>query len=566
MRLMSHPKRLKIRPRATKDLYGAFGDDVAHASKGQTGRLGYTSGGVAASASPEGRLSGHYRVDLSDSDAHPIVHVEGALGVHLSTPEPIDDPAGDAHDRIQLRIDEGTFDALDLALEHRGDHWHLSIEPSVKSADQSDLLYRATHDELTDLANREHFVHHVEMALARTVRAEGTLGVLYLDLDGFKTVNDIYGHQAGDLVLAEVGRRLRTASRPMDLAARLGGDEFALACEGLRSPIEAGIIARRVVDALEPPMNIDGRHLAVSASVGIALSDGTTHASELVKRADAAMYKAKSDAMTRVRMHSEADQTQVNARQGRNESLRAALERSRLDVVYRSIHAIDGSGVIAIEADCDLGAPGGSSGWDDISMPRDIEDDLALHLLEQTTADLMEIRAAGLDERVPIHVRLPARLLLDSGLADMIVDLTSGFGVSPSEIALDVDEALTDMRMATPGLRRLHEAGVPLSIVGFGLNRSSLSGLATTPAQVLKIDRAFVADADTSRRGVSVLAAIIDLAHAHSMTTVALGVETPRQLDILRRLGCDAAEGSMFSGPKSKDELLFAIGAGLQVA
>ena len=467
---------------------------------------------------------------------------------------------------LQLRIDASAADAITLSVEQHDERWYLDLTPSSVDCAPSDLLYRATHDELTGLANREQFIDHVRMALARTRRAETTLGVLYLDLDGFKTVNDVYGHWAGDLVLAEVGRRLRAVSRPMDLAARLGGDEFALACENLDSPIEAGVIARRVVDAIASPMSIEGRHLSVSASVGIALSEKTSTAPELLQWADSAMYKAKTDAMASVRMQSESDQLRVDARQERATSVRAALAADRLDIVYRSIHAIDGSGVIAIEADWERTGSAVSAGWDEPSLPRDVEDDLAMRLLEQTTRDLTAIRAAGLDEGVPIHVRLPSRLLLDVGLADLIADLSARSDLSPGEIALDVDESLTDMRMAAPGIQRLRDAGVPISIVGFGTQRSSLSGLATTPAQVLKIDRELVADADTTRRGEAVLAAIVDLAHAHSMIAVAQGVETRRRLDILRFLGCDAAEGSVFSGPRSKDELLFAIGAGLCVA
>lgn len=423
------------------------------------------------------------------------------------------------------------------------------------------LVYQATHDALTGLPGRALILDQLNRALSRQRRSPGTrAAVFFLDLDGFKSVNDSLGHAAGDLVLRDVAQRLGGVLRPHDTLGRLGGDEFVIVCEGVADEHAIVTIAERLRAALLAPFKLAGEQFLVSASIGIALADADDEAQRLIGQADAAMYRAKQLGRARYEIFSDELRQRIDRRLVIEGALRHAVARSELVLHYQPEIDLRTGQIVGVEALLRWQRPDG------MVMP-----DEFIPLAEQTGL-IVSIGAWVLDEAVRqsrtwqsdpaidapwTAVNLSVRQLMDPDLKTTIADVLGAHGSDPAKLFLEVTESLL-LDDADTGLRMLSELcslGAQIAIDDFGKGYASLSYLRRFPASLLKIDRSFIATINEDPRTRVIVTAIIEMTHALGLQVVAEGIETEEQLNTLRELGCDLGQGYYFARPQPAAEL-----------
>jgi diguanylate cyclase (GGDEF)-like protein len=420
------------------------------------------------------------------------------------------------------------------------------------------MEFRALHDTLTGLPNRELLVERFGQALRADDRAGTRTGLLVVDLDRFKEVNDTFGYRCGDELLRQVGSRLAGVLGEVDTVARLGGDEFAVLL-GDSGHDEATDVALKLRAALAAPYAIDGIVLHSSVSVGIALYPGDgPDLSTLLRKADIAMYKAKASG-DGVHCYGSGDYTDGAARLQMLEELRTAIGTDRLVLHYQPKIDLDTGDVHAVEA---------LVRWDHASRGLLYPD---VFLAEAEEAGLMPtltrvVLAAALDQvatwhahgqQLTVAVNLSASSLGDVELPEEIATMLADRGVAPHTLQLEVTEEflMADRERARDILTRLRRSGVQISVDDFGTGYSSLSYLRDLPIDELKLDRSFVFPMADDARAAALVASIIGLAHSLGLRIVAEGVETHVAYTELRRLGCDQAQGYFMSRPVPAAEL-----------
>ena len=415
---------------------------------------------------------------------------------------------------------------------------------------EGELSYRASHDPLTGLPNRRRFVERLDGALGRVNRPP--LAVLFIDLDDFKTVNDSLGHAAGDALLVAVAGRLQLLLRSDDLAARLGGDEFGIILEG-QDVLGAERVADRLLAALDEPVEIEGRDLLPRASIGIVdgSANGTT-AARLLSDADIAMYQAKRAGKGRARRYEPGSRSLVQDRLELRVGLRQALARNELHVTYQPIVEVATGRPVSVEALVRWAHPKRGLLLPTTFIPLAEEIGLIVDI-----GSWVVRRAAA---RSPSGARVRRRRSACRSTSRRRSSREPDF-VATIALARRAPRACrstrscsrsprarssTTRRSPSSSLHRIREAGVRVAIDDFGTGYSSLSYLSRLPADVLKIDRAFVAELDGDiDRGVP--AVVLRLGETLGLVTIAEGVERPDQLDALRRLGCRLAQGYLFA-------------------
>jgi diguanylate cyclase (GGDEF)-like protein len=410
------------------------------------------------------------------------------------------------------------------------------------------LSQRVRRDALTGLPNRIALTEAVDGALGGRHR----IALLFIDLDGFKLVNDSLGHAAGDELLIRVAERVLAAVRTGDVVARLGGDEFVVTCAGVDNLSEAGEVATRVSAALEAPFRIGSQDVVIGASIGIALTEPRScTADELLRRADLAMYRAKLAGRSRVVVFDEQMQLEVESRLVVENALWRAVREDELRVFYQPIVTLSDEEVVGYEALVRWQRPGHGLVAPDQFIP------VAEMTRLITAVDGWVLRnacrqAAGWTRPdLLLTVNLSARDLADSELAEVVVDALSSSGLRPGRLVLELTET-TLMARGPAGvatLDRLRKLGIQIAIDDFGTGYSSLSSLRDLPATTLKIDRSFIATVDRDTTAASIVGAIITMALALRLTVVAEGVERPTQAALLRSLGCERAQGYLFGRP-----------------
>jgi diguanylate cyclase (GGDEF)-like protein/PAS domain S-box-containing protein len=429
------------------------------------------------------------------------------------------------------------------------------------------LAYEATHDALTGLPNRSAFSDRVADALelARTERRQ--LAALFIDIDHFKVVNDGLGHAAGDHLLVVVAERLRRSIRPRDVVARFGGDEFVVLCDDVTGPFAAQQIADRLVAALSDPIPMGDGEVFATVSIGIALSDRDDDADTLLRHADAAMYRAKREGRSRIETF-EADHVESAAMALRTGSdLHRALERHELVLHYQPVVHLETGRVIGFEALVRWNHP--TRG---LLAPMEF-----IHLAEESGL-IVPIGAWVLEEAcrqtaywqakrdellgkktkpLAINVNLSPRQLADPTFPRTVAGILNRTKVRAASVCFEITEytLMHEASSLADALRVLRGQGLHFSIDDFGTGYSSLSYLKRFPVEALKIDRSFVDGLGEEAEDTSIVEAIVTLAHSLGLTAVAEGVETPRQLEILRTLGCDFAQGYLFGRPQSPEVL-----------
>jgi len=431
-----------------------------------------------------------------------------------------------------------------------------------------ELKQRAFLDSLTGLPNRLLFEDRLMHALQRSGRAEERIAernaekiaVLFVDLDGFKPVNDSLGHAAGDEVLKEAAMRLRVAARDSDTVARIGGDEFVLLMEDVASLADCVTLARRLVEVLVRPFEIAGRQVQISGSVGIVVYPDHGHKDKLVAHADAAMYAAKrAGGNTYALFESHMDAGALDQLSLQND-LRHAIEFDQLQLHYQP--KVDGrlGQIRGVEALLRWNHPERGSVSPGVFIPIaerfGLINSVGNWVIDEACRQMQAWADDGVRMRVAIN--LSVHQLREDDLVERIEKALSRHHVDPSQLLCEITEsvAMEDIKGTQRAFDGLARIGVFLSIDDFGTGYSSLSYLRQLPARQLKIDRSFVSDIEASNDARAIVSAVIHLAHALGLGVVAEGVETEGQRDILLRLGCDELQGFFFARPMPADTLL----------
>ncbi|WP_447940788.1 putative bifunctional diguanylate cyclase/phosphodiesterase [Pseudoxanthomonas mexicana] len=435
---------------------------------------------------------------------------------------------------------------------------HLAI--SLARANE-ELVQAALHDPLTKLPNRVLLQDRIEQAIEKAKRKQESLVVMFLDLDGFKSINDAYGHQAGDLLLAAVATRVRGLLRSQDTLSRLGGDEFVLVAPST-DPDDAAVVAQRILDAVALPIRAQGIDVQVTASIGIAMypSDGVTER-DLMAHADAAMYHTKDNGRNGYTFFAPSMNISAHQQLKLLNDLRRAVERNELVLHYQPKFAAPDYRMAGVEAllrwqhpDMGLLPPGTFIAAAERSG---LILSLGEWVLDEACRQLRAWDDDGHD--VPtIAVNLSPLQFSSPSLVETVRDTLARHALDPTRLTLEITEttAMRDADASVDILDELTRMGVRISIDDFGTGYSSLLYLKRLPATELKIDRAFVRELESNADDAAIVASIVALGRTLNLKVVAEGVETPGQQQQLRQLGCDFYQGYLLGEPVAADRLM----------
>ncbi|MFB6893420.1 putative bifunctional diguanylate cyclase/phosphodiesterase [Kitasatospora sp. NPDC056327] len=466
-----------------------------------------------------------------------------------------------------LRADGTTIEAEVHCNDLRGDPTVGGLVLTLRDVTEQrqmerELTHRAFHDSLTGLANRVLFLDRVGHALSRGERSGAVTGVLFVDLDDFKVVNDTQGHAVGDELLVAVSLRISTALRSSDTAARLGGDEFAVLVEDALEPADVGAIADGVLAAFAKPFKLSAGAVRVSASVGVATTEDSVDATELLSHADLALYSAKA-AGKRQWCHYRPDlQAGLMARHELNENLDTAIAESAFRLYYQPIVDLATGDLVGFEA---------LVRWPHDRRGMVLPDEfialaeesgqivpLGAWVLERAAQELAgwharssAARAAAGLPPLRVNVNVSARQFRDAGFVDVVRGALRSSGVPPQTLVLELTESVLmrrDDRVHTD-MRTLGELGVGIAIDDFGTGYSSLSYLREFPISVLKIDKSFIDGLGLSQQQYALVEGITRIAETLGVQVIAEGIENPEQRDLLAAMGCPLGQGYLFARP-----------------
>ena len=500
------------------------------------------------------------RLTAADADA-----VDALEAVLSSAPEvPVVVVADSADRAVALRaIHAGAQDYL-IEAATDADALDRSIRYAIeRKRTAARLAHQALHDSLTGLPNRVLLLDRLNVAVGRARRRPTSLALLFLDLDGFKSVNDSLGHDAGDDLLVEVARRLQRALRPGDTVVRYGGDEFVILCEDLRGQREALRVAERARAAIAEPFLVRGHELDLRASIGVARARrGQTYAQDLIREADAAMYRAKQLG-SGVELFDTATGAEAISELETEHQLRAAIELGQLRLHYQPIVTLDPDPrPAAFEAlirwehrERGLLAP---VEFLALAEETGLIGQLDQWVLSEACLQLARWRHAGLvADGTWVSVNVSSRSLGSPSLLDAVDRAIAGARLPPSCLWIEVTESSVDEEPVRAGavLEGLERLGVRLCLDDFGTGRSSLSALSRYPFDMVKLESSMTRAAATDPGAARMLDAVLGVARAADLKTVAEGIETEAQLDVARELGCDGAQGFLFAAPAPADEL-----------
>jgi diguanylate cyclase len=421
-------------------------------------------------------------------------------------------------------------------------------------------------DPLTGLPNRLRFEERIDEALAHLGRHPSAMAVMFIDIDGFKAVNDSRGHAAGDEVLREAGHRLAGLMRPDDTAARVAGDEFLVLMVDPGSNAAAARLAQQVIDALAKPFELtQGGDVRLSCSIGIAMFPEHGPTSRLIAHADAAAFAVKRTGGAAYAFFEPRMEVGDGDHLSLQNDLRQAIDNGELELFYQpkiDVRTRAMSGVEALVRWQHVGR-GAVASHELIAVAErfGLIGTIGQWVLDQTCRQIRHWHDEGLT--IPVAVNLSAHQVRQPELVERVTATLQRHGISPSLITFEIteSEAMEDTQATLRCFAQLSRLGVGLSIDDFGTGHSSLAYLRTLPAKQVKIDRSFVADLGTRRDAVPVVEAVIRMAHALGLRVVAEGVETDRQCTVLTNLGCDEFQGYLFARPMSADRLaLWACG------
>jgi diguanylate cyclase (GGDEF)-like protein/PAS domain S-box-containing protein len=420
------------------------------------------------------------------------------------------------------------------------------------------LVMQAFHDDLTGLANRALFKDRMEHALSRRSTDRRLVGLLFLDLDRFKTVNDSLGHQVGDGLLVAIAERLHAVLRPADTIARLGGDEFAILVEDVSVPQDILALADRISAAFDAPFPLDGREITIRTSIGVVLASGTDRtADDLLRDADVAMYRAKASGRGSYALFEPSMQAEVAARVELESDLRHAIEDEQLTLAYQPIVDLRDGSIVAVEALARWSHPERGIVSPSIFIPSAEESGLILPLgawvLRRACRDIADLRrTGGSATNLRLSVNLSPRQLGDRRIVEVVLGALAEAGLPPDALDIEITESLV-LDCGEEGLeylRLLRAAGCGVAFDDFGTGFSSLGNLRSLPIDGLKIDVTFVAAMLGGGVEAAVVDAVVRLGAALGVAVVAEGVENAATAARLAALGCPFAQGYYFGRPE----------------
>lgn len=431
---------------------------------------------------------------------------------------------------------------------------HEDITAQRQSADK--IAHMAHHDALTGLANRVLFNERLDHAVARSARGE-KIALHAFDLDHFKAVNDTLGHPAGDKLLGMVADRLQDVVREADTIARVGGDEFAIVQVGIADPLDSAALAQRIIAAVNAPYEIDGHQVVVGTSIGIAIGmGGTQSADQLVKNADLALYRAKSEGRGSFRFFEDDMDAQAQARRVLERDLRAALAKGEFELHYQPAINVASNEVIGFEALIRWNHPEKGVIPPTSFIPLAEKCGMIIQIGEWVIRTACATAVLWPEDK-RIAVNLSPAQFRDAGLFHVIIRALASSGLAPCRLELEITESmLLEKDEATVAiLQRLRELGVRIVLDDFGTGYSSLSYLRSFQFDKIKIDRSFIRDIAASENALTIVRALAALARGLGMTTTAEGVETQEQLDAIASEGCTEMQGFLFSKPRPNHEI-----------
>ena len=455
-----------------------------------------------------------------------------------------------ANEALECRVSDRTRDLVQANHQLRGE-----MEQREKS--QANIMHLAHHDALTGLGNRLLLHKQLSDAVAYRQRHGGSLAVLFIDLDGFKTINDTLGHSTGDSVLKHLASRLRNTLREGDHIGRLGGDEFAIIQIGDEQPNEATALAARLIEIIKAPFSIDNQRLVIGASIGIAVAEGDYQdPDQLVRAADLAMYRAKAEGRGRFRLFEPEFDRQVQDRRNLEVAFRAAVDQDALEIHYQPLVNLRTGRISGFEA---------LSRWKDPQrgfVPPDtfiaLAEEIGLigiigeRILKRACAE-----AASWPQPISVAVNLSPAQFGSDHLVTAVKDALATSGLPASRLELEITESIflqgSESNLAT--LSQLAGLGVRISMDDFGTGYSSLSYLRSFPFDKIKIDKSFISDLATSQSSVAIVRAVCGLARSFGASTTAEGVETDEQLTQIIAEGCTEVQGYIFSKPIPAGEI-----------
>ncbi len=435
---------------------------------------------------------------------------------------------------------------------------------SERKAFEEQLAHQAFHDPVTNLPNRALFVERVRHAIGRARREESELGVMFLDVDDFKTINDSLGHGAGDAALIDVAKRLSGSVRSSDTAARFGGDEFVVLLEDLDSVQTAVDVAERVLEDLRRPLTVSGKELALRGSIGISILDGRSSASadDLIRDADAAMYIAKRDGKGGYRMFEPEMHAGVLARLELRADLQRALEAGQFELFYQPIVRLTDGRVAGMEALLRWHHPERGLVDPEDFIPFAEETGLIVPIgrwvLREACRQVKAINGVQRDgPELYMCVNLSVKQLQHSDVISDVRDALSEHDVDPSLLTLEITESMLidDPELAVSKLTELRALGLRVAMDDFGTGYSSLSYLGRFPVDIIKMDRSFLND-DATPQTHDLSSAVVALGSSLALEVVAEGIELEEQLQRLRDLGCALGQGFHFARPMESEHVL----------
>jgi diguanylate cyclase (GGDEF)-like protein len=468
----------------------------------------------------------------------------GALDLYRSTPGPLDD---DAMAVAQTLAD--VTSAYLLNAQARAD-----LLASTAQAKEISL-----HDPLTGLPNRILLLERIEHALLCRRRSQKLVAILFIDLDGFKNVNDNIGHQAGDDLLVAVGSRITKMLRPADTLARLSGDEFIIVCEDLEEEGQIEGIAARLVEAIAAPFNLSGFAVEVSASIGIAFAGQGNDPERLLHKADVAMYQAKRKGGAHHQVIDISEQDLNEFTESLRMDLPHAVQRNELRLEYQPIVRTSDGRILCLEALLRWDHPSRGLIAPAILIPLAEQSGdivgIGKWVLEHACIDRHRWEGKTGDSALTMAVNVSARQLTAPGFVAMVTDVLSRADTMAAQLCLEITESvfIRDARLATTVLSQLKELGIQMALDDFGMGYSSLSYLRQFPVDVIKIDQSFIADLTAHEASHAIVLKTIELAHLLDLTVVCEGVETAEQDRHVTALTSDFSQGFFYAPPMTAE-------------
>jgi diguanylate cyclase (GGDEF)-like protein/PAS domain S-box-containing protein len=435
------------------------------------------------------------------------------------------------------------------------------VDISDRKRAEEQIEFHAYHDVLTHLPNRRLFTDRLALGINRARRSGKSLAVMFIDLDHFKTVNDTFGHTAGDELLLEMSQRLRECIREDDTVARIGGDEFTIILSELRHPEDAAQVAQKILEMVQLPMTISGMPIEISASIGIALYpvDGFD-VETLLRNADSAMYRAKESGRNNYQLCTDEMKTRALERLSLETRLRKAMQLNQLLLHYQPQVNLATGRVIGVEALVRWNDPERGLVEPMSFIPMAEESRLIFPIgewvLHNACVQAREWRDLGL-QPLRMAVNLSARQFQQYDLAELVRRTITDARIDPGVLELEITEttAMQNAELSVEVLRSLCDIGVAISIDDFGTGYSSLNYLKRFPINAVKVDRAFVGGVATNESDGAIVSAVIAIARTLHLRVVAEGVETEDQFAFLQRRQCDEAQGFYFSPPMDADNI-----------